>query len=219
MRFFSALPALSSFAAIAAMGLAACMSTQETDTNEPESRKLTERELEAAAGLVKRAAETAAPNGLGVGSLSSQLNQAKEQMRAAGVCEGLIGVIDDLGKFFDDVAANEDNMNFDPSLSQYPNITRMISCVPTLGASADEDALMGSVADFQSFSNCICGGSGSIFGDYDAIARAEWRGFSPAAVTEGGFAPSSASNSGFRPSSTTGFQPSGTGGGFTPSAP
>lgn len=223
MRLFSALPACFGIAAISAMGLTACMSTQETESPASDKRTITEQEFEAAAGLFKT---TASMTGAKLAALDpgiqAQMNQAKQQMRAAGVCEGMIGIVDDLIRFIGDIDELSENpqseADFDPNFSAYPHLNRMINCLPDLIAVDDSGELMSGLDDLQALNNCICAGSGSMFGNFYDLARAEWRGFTPASVTEGGFAPASTTSMGFQPASTSGYRPSSTDG-YSPSTP
>lgn len=224
MRFLPALPACFGIAAISAMGLTACMSTQETESPSSENRRITEQEFEAAAGLFKT---TASMTGAKVAALDpgtqAQMNQAREQMRAAGVCEGMIGIVDDLIRFigdFDDAMENpQSEADFDPNFSAYPHLNRMINCLPDLIAADETGEFMSGLDQFDALNTCICAGTGSMFGNFHDLARSEWTGFSPAAVTDGGFAPAAATSSGFQPASNAGYQPSGTSGGYSPSSP
>lgn len=232
MRLFSVLPACFGIAAISAMGLTACMSTQEGESPASDKRTITEQEFEAAAGLFKATASMTVPgfNEVGV-DLAQELREARQILSEAGVCDGMIGIVDDVIKIYDAQLEFEKRAElgeyFEPNLSSYPHISRMLACTPEFfekdssdisDEDRNSDSFGGKLLGYEELNRCICAGSGSMFGNFDAIARAEWRGFTPASVTEGGFAPASTTSMGFQPASTSGYRPSSTDG-YSPSTP
>jgi hypothetical protein len=105
----------------------------------------------------------------------------------------------------------------------------MLSCtVPWVSQSFDENgdglSVAPSTANIMELSDCICGGSGSIFGIYADQINTSWKGFAPVQSTGTGFTPVT-SGTGYNASAAqtigAGFSPSSSpmGNGYTPSTP
>lgn len=121
-------------------------------------------------------------------------------MRAAGVCEKFVGMIEDLTE------CGEEGSECEDGLPQ--SLLDFISCFGVkIGEDGEENAaaIEAKLANFSEFQSCVCGGSGSLIGSYDHL---KWQTFSASASVAAGaaFSASQSSvtgNGGFEGSSST----------------
>jgi hypothetical protein len=209
MKYLSAISGLA-----ATLALAACMGTNEGEPNKVTTEDLPQHGLGYAIGLTKKAVEAvdaaqAAQKGRATAAASSDptLALAKSQLQAAGVCQGLLSVFDDLEQFEADITADPFSLE-DHFILDYPNIHRLLTCtIPAIEKALDSNATVTSFAsslqDVRALSDCICGGSGSIFGIYDGYVNGTWNGFTPIEATGNGYSTSSnAMGNGFNAQAT-----------------
>jgi|GEM_PF-5983306 len=209
MRAFSL---MTSFAAVAALGLVACLGTDNPKETAASHPSLDDKNISYALGLAKASATAAAQKTQAEvpweTDLSAALEQSKSLMRQAGVCEGLISVVDDFLRLFEDEINQQ---SIDISFSNYPNLQRLIRCSADFVAGASDgelEQLATSLEDYRQLSQCICQGSGSLFGDYSS----SWQGYAPASGSGQSYSPSNgAVGNGYAPSGNAvgnGYRPS-----------
>lgn len=152
----------------ACMGLAACMTTSNEARNSAADKELLRFANASSASLAK----TTAAGTQGAGHVD-----VAAAMRKAGVCEKFVGVVEDLNDCGDEGCQD--------GLPQ--SVLEFVSCfgikISGNGTSADKDSISAALANFSQFQNCVCGGSGTLFGNFDQL---KWQSFSASASTVAG---------------------------------
>lgn len=156
--------------AAACMGLAGCMTTNNEARNSGTNKELLRFANAASTSLAKTT--TAGTQG------TAQVDVAAA-MRSAGVCEKFVGLVEDLSDCGQGGCEN--------GLPQ--SVLDFVSCfgikINGNGSIEDIDTISAAVANFSQFQNCVCGGSGTLFGDFDQL---KWQTFSASASSAAGAA-------------------------------
>lgn len=152
----------------ACIGLAGCM----TANNEAKNARANKEILNFAKASSSSLAKTTAT---GVGG-SGQVDIAAA-MRSAGVCEKFVGMVEDLN----DCGQGGCNDGLPQSVLDF------VSCfgikINGNGSIEDIDTISAALTNFTQFQNCVCGGSGTLFGNFDAL---KWQTFTASASAAAG---------------------------------